>query len=678
MNREEAEKRAAALRRELDEHNYRYYVLDSPIVSDAEYDRLLAELAAIEGDFPDLVTPDSPTQRVGAAPAAEFAPVKHEVAMLSLENAFGADELREFDARIRRFLHLQAGTAVAFVAEPKIDGVAVELVYENGILIQGSTRGDGSTGEDITQNLRTIRAIPVRLRGDRGAVPARLSVRAEVFLPLADFRRHNREREERGEPAFANPRNMAAGSLRQLDPRITAARPLDACFYSIGVQRGGPPIRSQWELLHYLPELGFRVNPLARRCNDIDACVEYVQDLEPRRDSLAYEIDGAVIKVDDFALQDELGVKSRSPRWATAVKFASRQATTVVRAIRVQVGRTGVLTPVALLEPVHLSGVEVRRATLHNLDEVERKDVRIGDTVLVGRAGDVIPEVVQVITDRRTGAERRFTMPESCPVCGSRVVREEGEVAFRCIGLACPAQLRERLRHFGSRGGMDIEGLGDKLVAKLVERGLVKDVADLYHLDAGTLAELERMAEKSAANLIAAIERSKQAPLHRLIFALGIRHVGEHVARLLADHFGDLDALARATEEELDQVGGVGPELARAIAEFFGDPANRGVLERLAAAGVRPRAEIERTSSALAGRTFVFTGTLTGMTRQEAEREVARRGARAVASVSKTTDFVVVGENPGSKADRARELGLEVLSEEQFRALLGAEGAQSL
>jgi len=670
MNKEAARRRALELRRELVEHNHRYHVLDAPIISDAEYDRLLTELVAIEEAHPDLVTPDSPTQRVGAAPAEEFAAVRHEAPMLSLENAFGADQLREFDARVHRFLGLQEGEPVAYVAEPKIDGVAVELVYKQGTLHLGSTRGDGMTGEDITQNLKTIGSIPLRLRGDRKVVPEVLSVRGEVFLPIADFRRHNREREQRGEPPFANPRNMAAGSLRQLDPRITAKRPLDACFYGIGVQRGGRRIGSQWEVLSFLPELGLKVNPLARRCPDVDAGVAYYQELEARRDALPYEIDGAVIKVDDFALQEELGVKSRSPRWATAVKFASRQETTVVRDIVVQVGRTGVLTPVAILEPVQVGGVEVRRATLHNLDEVERKDVRIGDAVLVGRAGDVIPEVVQVIAERRTGGERRFVMPDSCPECGSRVVREEGEVAYRCVGLACPAQLKERLRHFGSRGGMDIEGLGDKLVSQLVDQGLLRDAAGLYQLDAETLAGLERMAEKSAANLIAAIERSKQVPLHRFLFALGIRHVGEHVARVLADHFGDVEALARAGPEELEAVSGVGPEVARAVTEFFGDETNRAVLARLAAAGVKPRAELERTSNALAGKTFVFTGTLVTMSRQEAEREVVRRGARTVASVTKNTDFVVVGESPGSKAERARALGVEVLSEDKFRALL--------
>jgi DNA ligase (NAD+) len=670
MNKEAARRRALDLRRELVEHNHRYHVLDAPIISDAEYDRLLAELKTIEEAHPDLVTPDSPTQRVGASPAAEFAAVRHETPMRSLENAFGAEELREFDARVRRFLALQEGDPIAYVAEPKIDGVAVELVYKQGALEVGSTRGDGVTGEDITQNLKTIRSIPLTLRGDPKVIPDVLSVRGEVFLPIADFRRHNREREERGEPPFANPRNMAAGSLRQLDPRITAQRPLDACFYGIGVQRGGRRIGSQWEVLLFLPELGLKVNPLARRCPDIDAGAAYYQELETRRDDLPYEIDGSVIKVDDFALQEELGVKSRSPRWAIAVKFASRQETTVVREIAVQVGRTGVLTPVAILEPVRVGGVEVRRATLHNLDEVERKDVRIGDTVLVGRAGDVIPEVVQVIAERRTGGERRFTMPDRCPECGSRVVREEGEAAYRCVGLACPAQLKERLRHFGSRGGMDIEGLGDKLVSQLVDQGLVRDAAALYQLDAATLAGLERMAEKSAGNLIAAIESSKQVPLHRFLFALGIRHVGEHMARLLADHFGDVEDLARATPEEIDRVPGVGPEVVRSVTEFFGDEANRAVLARLKAAGVKPRSEVERASSTLAGKTFVFTGTLVSMSRQEAEREVARRGARAVASVSKNTHFVVVGENPGSKAERARSLGVKVLSEDDFRALL--------
>jgi DNA ligase (NAD+) len=496
-------------------------------------------------------------------------------------------------------------------------------------------------------------------------------VRGEVFLPLADFRRLNREREERGEPAFANPRNMAAGSLRQLDSRITAARPLDAFFYTIGIKRGGPRIRSQWELLQYLPELGFKVNPLARRTADLEQAIDYVRELEGRRDDLAYEIDGVVVKVDDFALQEELGVKSRSPRWAIAVKFASRQETTRIKDIAVQVGRTGVLTPVALLEPVRIGGVEVRRATLHNLDEIQRKDVQIGDTVLVGRAGDVIPEVVQVIKERRTGAERPFAMPERCPVCGSEVEREEGGVAYRCQGLACPAQVRERIRHFGSRGGMDIEGLGDKLVLKLVEQELVRDVADLYHLDQETLAGLERMGEKSAANLLASIAASKSAPLDRFLFALGIRHVGETVARDLAAHFGDLAPLMDATELDLIAVEGVGPEVARAVQSFFSDPANRRAIERLLAAGVAPRG-IARAAQggALAGKTVVFTGTLGRMTRHEAEQAVLAHGGKVGSSVSKATHYVVAGENPGSKADKARTAGVPVLTEDEFFALI--------
>ncbi len=669
QNKVAAARRAAELRREIDEHNHRYYVLAAPVVSDAEYDRLFAELVAIEAAYPELVTADSPTRRVGAAPASEFAAVRHEAPMLSLENAFGADDLLEFDTRIRRFLHLAAEAPIAYVAEPKIDGVAIEVVYERGVLVEGSTRGDGVIGEDITQNLRTIRSLPLHLRGDD--IPEKLSVRGEVFLPLADFRRHNREREERGAAPFANPRNMAAGSLRQLDPRVTAARPLDAFFYAIGVQRGGRPLRSQWELLAGLPALGLKVNPLARRCAGIAAAAAYHQELASERDRLPYEIDGTVVKVDDFALQEELGIKSRSPRWATAVKFPSRQETTRVRDIVVQVGRTGVLTPVAVLEPVRIGGVEVRRATLHNMDEIERKDVRIGDTVLVGRAGDVIPEVVQVIAEKRTGKERRFVMPERCPECGAHVEREEGEVASRCAGMSCPAQLKEKIRHFGSRGGLDIEGLGDKLVAQLVERGLVHDAADLYHLDLATVAGLERMAEKSAANLLEAIAVSKRAPLSRFLFALGVRHVGATMARDLARHFGTLERLRAAGEEDLLQVDGVGPEVARAVGAFFADPENRRVLDRLSAAGVAPQAEEGApTSNELAGKTFVFTGILSGMTRAEAERAVVARGARTTGSISKNTDFVVAGENAGSKAERARELGIAILSEEEFRTLL--------
>ena len=671
MDRESARRRVAELRRELAEHNYRYYILDTPSVSDAEYDRLFAELQALETAQPELATPDSPTQRVGAQPASEFAPVKRAAPMLSLENAFGEEELREFEARTRRFLGVGSETGIPYVAEPKIDGLAVELVYEAGTLVVGSTRGDGTTGEDITQNLRTIRSIPLRLRADEPAeLPAQLSVRGEVFMALADFKRHNREREERGEPAFANPRNMAAGSLRQLDPRITAARPLDAFFYTIGVKRGGPRIRSQWELLQYLPALGFKVNPLARRVADLAAAAAFVRQLEARRDELPYEIDGVVIKVDDFGLQEELGVKSRSPRWAVAVKFASRQETTQVMDIVVQVGRTGVLTPVAVLKPVRVGGVEVRRATLHNLDEIERKDVRIGDTVLVGRAGDVIPEVVQVITDQRTGGERQFVMPERCPECGSEVEREEGGVAFRCVGLACPAQVKERIRHFAGRGGMDIAGLGDKLVHQLVERGLVRDVADLYQLDLATLAGLERMGEKSAENLLAAIAGSKVAPLDRFLFALGIRHVGETVARDLAAHFGALAPILDASEEALLEVDGVGPEVAHALRSFFADPANRQAIERLLQAGVAPRGPARADSAALAGKSFVFTGTLGQMSRHEAEEAVRAHGGKVSSTVTKATHYLVAGENPGSKAERAKAVGVPILSEDEFRAML--------
>ena len=672
MNRELARRRAEELRRELADHNHRYYVLDSPVVSDAEYDRLFAELKAIEAEHPELATPDSPTQRVGALPASEFAPVKRATPMLSLENAFGEEELREFEARTRRFLALAPEVPIPYVAEPKIDGVAVDLMYEDGAFVVGSTRGDGTTGEDITQNLRTIRSIPLRLRstGESGEIPAQLSVRGEVFMALADFRRHNREREERGEPAFANPRNMTAGSLRQLDSRITAARPLDAFFYTIGVKRGGPRIRSQWELLQYLPALGFKVNPLARQVSDLDAAAAFVRELEARRDNLPYEIDGAVIKVDEFALQEELGVKSRSPRWAIAVKFASRQETTQIKDIVVQVGRTGVLTPVAVLSPVRVGGVEVRRATLHNLDEIERKDVRIGDTVLVGRAGDVIPEVVQVITDKRTGDERQFVMPERCPECGSEVEREEGGVAFRCLGLACPAQVKERIRHFAGRGGMDIAGLGDKLVHQLVERQMIRDVADLYGLDLPTLAGLERMGEKSAANLLAAIAASKAAPLERFLFALGIRHVGETVARDLAASFGALAPIMAATEEALLAVDGVGPEVAHAVQSFFADPANRQAIERLLAAGVAPQGPARADSAALAGKSFVFTGTLGKMSRHEAEEVVRAHGGKVGSTVSKATHFLVAGENPGSKAERARAVGVPILTEDEFLAML--------
>jgi DNA ligase (NAD+) len=653
------------LRREIEHHNYRYYVLDDPLVSDAEYDALFRDLQALEEAHPALRAPDSPTQRVGAAPLAKFDTVRHRQQMLSLANVTTAEELVEFDARIRKFLGREH---IEYVGEPKIDGVAIELVYERGTLVSGSTRGDGIVGENVTANVRTIRSVPLRLRGDD--VPALLEVRGEVYLPIEAFRRLNREREEAGQPVFANPRNAAAGSLKQLDPAITAARPLEFVSHGIGEVHGAR-FATHWDTLQALAGFGIRRVPRSRVLPTLDDVRALFAAIEAERDRLPYEIDGLVVKVNDLGLQRRLGEISRSPRWAVAWKFKPRQATTRIVSIVPSVGRTGVLTPVAELEPVPVGGVTVRNASLHNMDEIERKDVRIGDVVLLERAGDVIPYVVKVITGRRTGREKRFRMPAACPVCGAEVVRAEEEVAYRCIGLACPAQLKQSVRFFGARGAMDIEGLGEKLVDQLVEKGVVRDLADLYHLDVETLAGLERMGKKSAANLRAQIERSKATTLPRFLVGLGIRQVGEATAKALADHFGTLEQVMDAPEEALQEVRDVGPEVARSIRRFFAERQNRKVIQRLLSAGVRPAA-VRRVKGPLTGKKFVLTGGLGSMTRPEAQRRIEALGGKVVSSVSTETDFVVVGADPGSKLAKAKKLGVATLDEEAFVRLLEA------
>ncbi|MBN1503639.1 MAG: NAD-dependent DNA ligase LigA [Candidatus Eisenbacteria bacterium] len=672
MTKNEAKKEIATLRESIDHHNYRYYVLDSPEISDAEYDRLLRRLSELEHEYPGLVTPDSPTQRVGATPLAAFREVKHSSPMLSLSNAFDEDEIREFDARVRKLV----GEARSFryVAEPKLDGLAVEIVYEKGILSVGSTRGDGVTGEDVTQNLKTIRSVPLRLRpGKLGAVPSLLEVRGEVIMRLAAFRKLNEEREESGEPPFANPRNAAAGSLRQLDSSVTASRPLEVFFYGIG-RAEGARFASQLEVLTSLPTMGLRVDPNFGLCDSLDEALEYYRRMEAKRDKLSYEIDGVVLKVDDFGLQEELGTISRSPRWALAAKFAARQETTKVLDIVVQVGRTGALTPVAVMEPVSIGGVTVSRATLHNQDEVDRKDVRVGDTVVVQRAGDVIPEVVSVVTSKRTGKERKFVMPDRCPVCGAKAVRLEGEAVSRCTGMACPAKLTEAVFHFASRRAMDIDGLGGKIIAKLIEAGMVKSVADLYALDKQDLLKLERMGEKLAENILASIDRSRKTTLSRFVYALGIRHVGDHLSRVLAAHFGTLEKLVAAGRDELEAVPEVGPQVAQSIASFFAEKQNVRVLEKLFANGVRVSGERRaggRAAGKLAGRSFVFTGTLEGHTRKEASSLVEALGARTSSQVSSNTDYVVAGKDPGSKLEKAKSLGVKILTEKEFDRLVG-------
>jgi DNA ligase (NAD+) len=681
---EEARARVEELRRQIRYHDYRYYVLDSPEISDAEYDELMRELRRLEELYPQLVTPDSPTQRVAGAPSEAFGTVVHSSPMLSLDNAFSPEELVDFDRRVRSLL---GGERPEYVAELKIDGLSVALHYEGGRLVRGATRGDGERGEDVTANLRTVRSIPLVLHPP-GDTLAELEVRGEVYMPVEAFQHLNREREERGEPTFANPRNAAAGSVRQLDPRITAGRRLDTFIYEIRRWVPAPPAgagdgrpggadaaapQTQWEALEVLGKLGFKVNPNRRLCRDIDEVIDYCRYWAEHRHDVGYEMDGVVIKVNSFEQQRRLGATTHHPRWATAYKFPAEQATSRVRDIIVQVGRTGVLTPTALLDPVRLAGATVSRATLHNEDIIREKDVRIGDTVIVQRAGDVIPEVVAVVKEKRTGEEREFRMPDRCPVCGAEVVRLPGEVAVRCTGVACPAQLKEQLIHFASRDAMNIEGLGPAIITQLMDAGLVKDAADLYYLKYEDVVKLERMADKSTRNLLDAIAATRDNPLHRLIYALGIRYVGEKVSRVLADHFGSMDALARATEEELTRIPEIGPKIAASVVAFFRQEQTRRLLEKLRRAGVNmeQRRAAPVRESPLAGKTVVFTGTLESMGRKEAEELVASLGGKPSGSVSRHTDYVVVGANPGSKYDRARELGVKILSEEEFRRLAG-------
>jgi DNA ligase (NAD+) len=664
------EKEIEKLRNEIRYHEHRYYVLDDPEISDLEFDKLMKRLQELEERNPGLVTPDSPTHRVGGSPAAEFPKVRHSTPMLSLENTYSVDELRDFDRRVRE---LSGRSTVEYVGELKLDGLSMALTYEYGLLKHGVTRGDGVTGEDVTANVKTIRSLPLRIDHKKLEVidnPKRFEVRGEVIMPLKAFEQTNAQREAAGEPRFSNPRNSAAGSMRQLDSRIVAQRKLDVFLYYLLVENR-EPFNEHWQNLDALDKMHFKVNPHRRLCKSFDDLLSFIQEWDSKRDSLDYDIDGIVVKVNDIRLWDELGTTAKSPRWAIAYKYAPRQATTRVVAIRAQVGRTGTLTPVADLEPVEVGGVTVSHATLHNMDEINRLGVKVGDTVVIQRAGEVIPQVVKVEVHAENGVE--FKMPKHCPVCGTEVHRAEGEVAYRCVNSACPARLRESLLFFAGRRAMHIDGLGEALVDQLVEKGLVHDVADLYSLTQEQLANLERMGEKSASNLIAEIENSKKASLARLIFALGIRFVGERTGQLLADHFSSLDKLAQATEAELFEVEEVGPRVAECIREFFAEPRNLEVIKKLRQAGLQFEQErVHKVEGHLTGKQFVLTGSLAHHSRDEAKALIEAAGGRVVGSVSKKTDYVVVGADPGSKLEKARSLGVKTISEDQLLKLLAA------
>lgn len=663
-------RRVEALRTQIEHHNFRYYVLDDPEITDAAFDGLMLELQQLESAHPELASSDSPTQRVGAAPLGTFAQVVHRVPMLSLENAFTEDDVTAFDRRIRE--RLESDADIAYAAEPKLDGLAVAVTYRDGRFERAATRGDGTRGEDVSANVRTIQSVPLRLR--KGA-PALIEVRGEVFMPLAGFARMNEEARERGEKVFVNPRNAAAGALRQLDARITASRPLDLFFYGVGVAEGTGIPETHTLMLAWLRELGLRTCPQARPVDGVRGCLDYYASIGEARARLPYQIDGVVYKVDRRADYERLGYVSRAPRWALAHKFPAEEATTTVQKVEFQVGRTGALTPVARLEPVFVGGVTVSNATLHNMDEVERKDVRIGDTVVLRRAGDVIPEIVRVVVERRPKQASIVKLPPRCPVCGSQVLRTEDDAVARCTGgFACAAQLKESLRHFAGRRAMDIDGLGDKIIDQLVERKLVKSPADFYALDAAQLADLDRMGEKSAQKLVDAIDRSRVTTLPRFLFALGIRDVGEATAASLAKYFGDIQPLMQAEELRIQQVPDVGPIVAARVFAFFANEENRRAIDRLRERGVSwpemPRSE--GAAAAFAGLTFVITGTLPTLSRDEATDRLTALGAKVSGSVSKKTSYVVVGDDAGSKLAKAQDLGVPLLDEAALLALLDA------
>ncbi|MFD1409581.1 NAD-dependent DNA ligase LigA [Kroppenstedtia eburnea] len=671
MERKEAEQRIEALRREIHEHDHRYHVLNQPVISDQEYDAMMRELLGLEQEHPELVTPDSPSQRVGGEPLPYFEKVRHTQPMLSLANAFNFEELQEFDRRIRRLAEVDG---VDYVCELKIDGLAVSIRYEEGVMVRGATRGDGTTGENITQNLKTIRSLPLRLRD-----AVTLEVRGEAFLPRKEFERINRQKESRGETLFANPRNAAAGALRQLDPKLTAERALDIFLYGIGEIHGTETPGTHTESLDLLSRLGLKVNPDRVTVKGIDDVMQFIDHWREHREELGYDIDGIVIKVDDLELRERLGTTAKSPRWAIAYKFPAEEGVTVLRGVEIKVGRTGAVTPTALLDPVILAGTTVQRATLHNEDFIREKEILLGDHVIVKKAGDIIPEVVGVVQERRTGEEKPYLMPTECPECGSELVRLEGEVALRCINPECPAQTREGIIHFVSRGAMNIEGLGEKVVTQLFNADLVRGPADLYDLKAEDLLPLERMGKKSVENLLAAIEESKQNSVEKLIFGLGIRFVGAKGALILAQHFGGLEAIMAADREELEAVDEIGPKMAESIETYFDKPEVKETLRRLEAAGVnmmyKGPAPVQRgdSDSPFAGKTVVLTGTLESMSRKEAADRIEAQGGKVTGSVSKNTDYVIAGEKAGSKLKKARDLGVDVVDEQAFLAMLEGE-----
>jgi DNA ligase (NAD+) len=659
MNKNEAKKQIKKLREEINLHNYKYYVENNPVISDYEFDQLLKKLEQLESEFPNLITSDSPTQRIGETPLEGFTTVEHKVPMLSLANTYTYDELREFDERVKK----NVGD-VEYAVEPKIDGAGVALLYENGIFIRGSTRGDGVRGDEITQNLKTIRSIPLRLRSNK---IKNVEVRGEVYMSIKGFKKYNKEQTKKGGVVFANPRNATAGSLRQLDSKIVATRPLDIFIYVISFS--DITLETHEKALNLLKEAGFRTNPLSKKVKNIEEAIKYCDELEKKRDKLDYEIDGTVIKVNSLSKQKQLGETTKNPRWAISYKFAAKQSTTRLNNIAIQVGRTGTLTPVAILEPVEVSGVTVSRATLHNFDELKRKDIRIGDYVLIERSGDVIPQIVKSIVEKRTGLEKRKTIPKKCPVCGTEVIRTEGEVAVRCPNKYCTARLKWRIRYFASRDAMDIDHLGESTIDKLIDAGLIDNIADLYNLKKESIEKLEGFKDKSAQNLIDSIEKSKNQDLSRFIYGLGIRHVGKYAVQLLAVKYNSIDELANANEEELKEIDGLGEKSAEAIVTFFATDENTKLIERLKDIGVKTK-EIKKEGLHLQGKKFVFTGGLETLTRPQASDYVKQNGGSIASSVSKDVDYVVVGDKPGSKFDKAKKLGLTTINEKEFKKLV--------